>query len=191
LLVSEAEDRQVRRGWLGCPSCRSDYPVTEGVPDLRLKPEAPAVQRPRFEDDELPLKLLALSGLAGERGLLLLDDRLAHAAPAVAAQAPELDVISVSGAPAASQVAGVSVILSDVAFPLAEYRLRCVAAAPGGDRELVAAAARRVAAGGRLVLFDATDADLEEARAGGLEVIAAQGGTVVAERRAKRPLPLL
>jgi hypothetical protein len=55
----------------------------------------------------------------------------------------------------------------------------------------VAAAARRVAAGGRLVLFDATDADLEEARAGGLEVIAAQGGTVVAERRAKRPLPLL
>ncbi|NIR32714.1 MAG: hypothetical protein GWN84_26130, partial [Gammaproteobacteria bacterium] len=67
---------------------------------------------------------------------------------------------------------GISRILSETRYPLVEYRLPGVAIAPGGDRELVAAAARRVRTGGRLVLFDATDVDLEEVERTGLAVVA-------------------
>ncbi len=183
LLVREVEERRVRSGWLGCPECRTDYPVTDGVADLRLG----GLERPNradpLQDDELALKIVALSGMAHERGYLLLGDRLGHAASGVTELAPELEVIAVSSAPTPGGVVErVSRITSDVHFPLVEYRLRGVAIAPAGDRQLVAAAARRVAAGGRLVLFDAEDPDLEEAELAGLVVLAAEEGTAVAER---------
>jgi uncharacterized protein YbaR (Trm112 family) len=184
LVVEEAEGRRVKRGWLGCPNCSHDFPVENGVADLREEPAAPGAPRPAFQDDELALKIVALSGLANERGYLLLDERLAHAAVAVVELAPELEVIVVRSTPDDSaEQHGISRVLSDTHFPLAEYRLRAVAIAPAANRELVAAAARRVIAGGRLVLFDATDVDLDEVERAGLTVVAAEGGTLVAERK--------
>jgi uncharacterized protein YbaR (Trm112 family) len=184
LLVDEVDGRRVRRGWLGCPNCSRDFPVEHGVADLRQGPAAPGAPRPAFQDDELALKIIALSGLANERGYLLLDERLAHAAVAVVELAPEVEVIVVRSTPDDSaEQPGISRVLSDTHFPLAEYRLRAVAIAPAANRELVAAAARRVTAGGRLVLFDATDVDLDEVERAGLIVVAAEGGTLVAERK--------
>jgi uncharacterized protein YbaR (Trm112 family) len=189
LLVQEVEGRRVHSGWLGCPHCRHDFPVNGGVADLRLNFEATPHSRAPLRDDELALKIVALSDLAGERGYLLIDERLAHAASAVAELADDLEVIAVRSQPdESSERHGVSRILADVRYPLAEYRLRCVAIAPRGDQELVVAAARRVAAGGRLLLFDATDEDLEEAQRSGLAVIASDGGTAVAERKVDRVL---
>jgi len=183
LLVQEVGDRRVQRGWLGCPDCRTDYPVTGGVADLRLHSQTGRQPRSPLEDDELALQIVALSGLADERGYLLLDERLAHTAHAVAELAPALEVISVSpAADGSGGERGVSRVLSELRFPLVEYRLHAVAIAPGGDRELVAAAARRVAPGGRLLLFDAGDGDLEQVEASGLVILAAEGSTAVAER---------
>ncbi len=183
LLVREVEERRVLSGWLGCPECRIDYPVTDGVADLRIAGQSPPDRADPLNDDELALKIVALTGMAHERGYLLLGDRLAHAASGVTELARELEVIAVCSAPAPGGVVErVSRIVSDVRYPLVEYRLRAVAIAPAGDRQLVAAAARRVAAGGRLVLFDAGDADLEEAELAGLVVVAAKERTAVAER---------
>ncbi len=184
LLVHEVEERRVKRGWLGCPNCRNDFPVENGVADLRREPGAPKSPHPAYEDVELSLKIVALSGLADGRDYLLLDERLAHAAAAVVELAPELEVIVVRTTPddSAEQL-GISRVLSDTPFPIVEYRLRGVAIAPGGNRELVAAAARHVSTGGRLVMFDATDVDLEEVERAGLAVVAAEGGTAVAERK--------
>jgi uncharacterized protein YbaR (Trm112 family) len=183
LLVEEVEERRVNRGWLGCPNCRYDYPVEHGVADLRLDPEASAAPRPAFEEDELALKIVALSGLAEERGYLLLDERLAHSAAGVIEIAPELEVIVVRSKPDDSaERRGINRVLSDAGLPVGEYKLGGVAIAPGADRELVAAAARRVRTGGRLVLFDATEEDLAEVGRAGLTVVAAEGGTAVAER---------
>jgi len=184
LLVQEVDDRRVKTGWLGCPNCRHDYPVSGGVADLRLDPDSSPPARPAVEDDELALKVLALSGMSGERGFLLVGGRMAHAATAVAELAHELEVVALTTVPDGSvERHGVSRVLADVHFPLVEYRLRCVAIAPGGNPEEVAAAARRVAAGGRLVLFDASDVDIEEARRSGLTILASAGGTAVAERK--------
>jgi uncharacterized protein YbaR (Trm112 family) len=185
LLVDEVEQRRVQRGWLGCPNCRQDFPVENGVADLRSEPETPRAPRPAFEDEELALKIVALSGLADTRDYLLLDERLAHAAAAVVEMAPELEVIVLRNTPDNSaEQHGISRVLSDARFPLVEYKLRGVAIAPGTDPELVAAAARRVSTGGRLVLFDAADVDLKAVERAGLTVVAAEEGTAVAERKA-------
>jgi uncharacterized protein YbaR (Trm112 family) len=184
LLVHEAAERRVKHGWLGCPNCRHDFPVENGVADLRREPGTPRAPRPAFEDEELALKIVALSGLADQRDYLLLDERLAHAALAVVEMAPELEVIVVRTTPDDSaEQHGISRVLSDARFPLVEYRLRGVAIAPGANRELVAAAARRLSTGGRLVLFDAADVDLDEVERAGLTVVAAEGSTAVAERK--------
>jgi len=184
LLVREVDDRRVLGGWLGCPNCREDYPVNAGVADLRLDAETDAEAPAHYQTDDLPVKIVALSGLAQERGYLLLDERLAHAAAAVAELAPQLEVIAVARLPDQSTEShGVSRVLSDMRFPLAEYRLNGVAISPGGDVELVAAAGRRLGSGARLVLFDATDEDLDEVRRAGLTVVAAESGTAVAERK--------
>ncbi|NIR45124.1 MAG: Trm112 family protein [Gemmatimonadetes bacterium] len=184
LLVKDVEDRRVREGWLGCPNCRNDYPVEAGVADLRLAPGPETEAKPPYHEEELSIKIMALSGLEQEKAVLALDGRLAHAASAIVERAPELEIIVLLGSRDAGGVeAGVSRIMYDVEIPLAERALRCIALAPGGDPERVAAASRRVAGEGRLVLFDAREEDIEAAKSDGLTVLAAEGSTAVAERR--------
>lgn len=185
LLVEEVRERRVLRGWLGCPRCRTDFRVDRGIADLRLDTDRVVADPRPLDEAELGLKIVALSAVAQEGGYLLLGERLTPAAPVVSELAPELEVIAVSGKTweGGDDVERVSRIVSDTHFPLVEYRLRGVAIAPGGNGELVAAAARRVAVGGRLVLFDASREDLEEVGRCGLSLLAAEGGTAVAERR--------
>jgi uncharacterized protein YbaR (Trm112 family) len=184
LLVQEVEERRVRSGWLGCPGCRHDYPVLDGLADLRLESEQTAVTAQPVREDELALKILALTGLAEERAYLLLDERIAHAALEIVEMAPDLEVITVRESAGESETErhGISRVLAREPFPLAEYRLRGVAVAPGGDAALVRAAARRLAVGGRLALFDATPEDVREVERSGLRIVAAEGTTAVAER---------
>lgn len=184
LLVQEVNERRVESGWLGCAKCRHDFPVSGGVADLRLAPETTPRAAVAVEDDELALKVLALSGLAEERTYLLLGERLSHAAVGIVEMAPDLEVIALYPEPdGGPERHGVSRIVLDDGLPLVEFRLRAVAIAPGGDPERVRDAARRVAVGGRLVLFDAKAEDIEEVRRSALQLIAVEGGTVVAERR--------
>jgi len=191
LLAQEVKDRRVKNGWLGCPNCRHDYRVTDGTADLRLDPEAPPVSRGPVEDRELAVKVLALSGMSDERGYLVVGEGIAHVAAAVAELAPELEVVALVAALGdATEEAGLSRVLTDEPYPLAEYSLRAAAIAPGGDPELVTAAARRIAVGGRLVLFDASDVDVEAARRSGLSVLASEAGTAVAERK-RDSLPIM
>lgn len=184
LLVQQVEDRRVRTGWLGCSSCRRDYPVRDGIADLRLDPEKAAATHEPLRENELALKILAFTGLAEERAYLLLDERLAHSAAEIIEMAPDLEVITVcSGAgEGETERHGISRVLAGEPFPLAEHRLRGVAVAAGGDAALVRAAARRLAVGGRLALFDATPEDLREVERSGLRIAAAEGTTAVAER---------
>ena len=184
LLVREVEDRRVRSGWLGCPNCRRDYPVADGVADLRLEPDTRRPGRPAVDEDELAVKILALSGLAGERGFVLLGEGLEHAAAGITELAPELEVIAMAETPMRLAARpGVSGVACDVGLPVAERKLRCVAIAPAGAGEDVAAAARRVAAGGRLLMFNATADDIAEAERSGLTILAAEGTTAVVERK--------
>lgn len=189
LLALDVDARRVRSGWLGCPNCRVDYPIEEGVADLRIDRQAVTTAPNPVADEELALKTAALSGLTEGRGYVLLGERLTHAAPALADLLPGLEVIAIRSTPDDSRERpGVSRLLCEIAFPLAEYRLEAAAVAPGGDAVLVREAARRVKPDGRLVLFDADERDIEELERAGLTLAAHEGGTAVAERRVE-PLP--
>lgn len=188
LLVKDVEDRRVASGWLGCPECRRDYPVRDGVADLRLEPDSAASAAGReepLEEDELALKIAALCGLRDGPGYLLVVGRLAHTAPGLSELLPGVEIIALKRFPdEVGEVPGVSRVLADMRFPLVDHRLRAVALAPGADPEQVAAACRLVAVGGRLVLFEASDTDTEGAERSGLKIVARQGRVAVAERNA-------
>ena len=190
MLVEEIRDRRVRRGWLGCPNCRTDYPVSEGIARLMLEPEAERAVPASYEEGELALKVLALSGLAEKRGVLVLGERLAHVAVRVAELAPELEVVAMGGGEGNGVLDGVSHVACGASWPLVDGRADCVAIASGGDQTRVAMAGQRVGIGGRLLLFDAREEDAEEVRRIGLGLLAAEAGTVVAERRASS-LPVI
>jgi uncharacterized protein YbaR (Trm112 family) len=190
LLVEEVRDRRVRRGWLGCSNCRTDFPVDEGVAFLSLNSDAERTVRNAFEEDELALKLLALSGLSDRRGVFVLGERLAHVAPRLGQLAPELEVVSIGTSDECDAFENVSQIVCDASWPLVGGRIECVAIAAGGDSERVAMASQRVGSGGRLLLFDAREEDVDEARRSGLDILAAEAGTAVAERR-RSSLPIV
>ena len=185
LLTREMDGRRVLSGWLGCPNCRNDYPISGGMADLRTDPEAQVKAGQPLEDEELALKIAALCGLSEGGGLVLLGERVAHAAAPLSELLPELEVIAFRKESDDSEERhGVSRVVSEAAFPLASHKLRAVAVAPGGDAQLVEAAARCVAAEGRVVLFDAKANDVDELERSGLTVAAQEGRTAVAERGA-------
>ncbi len=183
LLVDAIEDRRVNSGRLGCANCRTDYPVCDGVADLRLAERA-ADEQPlgQIEDEGLAVKIAALSGLNEGPGYLLVSDRLAHTAPALADILPDIEVIAITRSAGPAEGDGVSPIAVDSGFPLLAYRLRAAAIAPGEDSAMVREAAMLVRAGGRLILFDAGDAAIAAAEDAGLALIARQDRTAVAER---------
>jgi uncharacterized protein YbaR (Trm112 family) len=187
LLVEDARDRRVYAGWLGCPACGNDYPVREGVADLRLEPASEVDGFGLHEEDELPVKVAALSGLTEGSEYLLIDPSLRHVAGAVADLLPEVEVVAfgldVAGS---SERHGVSRILTDRPFPVAAYRLRAAATA-SASLERLAGAARTVGPGGRFVMFDAGDAAVGELGAWGFELLAREGRTAVAERKSYDP----
>ena len=190
LLVEEVRDRRVRRGWLGCSHCRTDYPVRDGVARLMLEADAERAVPASYEEGELALKVLALSGLAEKRGVLVLGERLAHVAVRVAELAPELEVVAMGGGEENGVLDGVSHVACSASWPLVDGRADCVAIASGGDPTRVSMAGQRVGIGGRLLLFDAREEDVEEMSRIGLGLLAAEAGTVVAERRASS-LPII
>ena len=189
LLVESVEDRKVSEGWLGCPNCRTNYRVEAGVADLRRSKsqgtEADAGRAQPFRQEETPLKIAALSGLTEGPARILLGPRLSDAAEELVELLPGVEIIAVSREPIpASEREEVSYVISDSGLPLARYGLQAVALATGDDPESVTAAAVLIRAGGRLVLFEASERDREAVRETGLSIVASEHDTIVAERSA-------
>lgn len=188
MLAREVGDRRVKDGWLGCPNCGTDYPVREGIADLRVG--SGGMSPSPYEEEELALKIVALAAVRDEKGYLVIDEPLAAAARGIAELAPDMEVIVLHSGPASPETGeGASHVMTDGGFPLVEYRLRGVAIASRGDSDRVGAAARRVGAGGRLVLFDAEPEDSEAAERQGLQIIAREGRTAVAGRTSPSLFP--
>ncbi|MGH7545582.1 MAG: hypothetical protein ACREKI_05300, partial [Gemmatimonadota bacterium] len=84
LLVHETREGRVWRGWLGCPRCRADYPITGGLADLRDVRDAAPVAAEPFEREGLPLTMAALVGVTEGPAFVYVAPPLAGSAPAVA-----------------------------------------------------------------------------------------------------------
>lgn len=141
---------RVERGTLGCPVCRSRYPIVDCAVDFRVD----RVQReqhnaPSSESPSDPMRLIAQLGLSEPGGLLLLTGFYAALAAALIDQI-ETTCLIVDGVSVVREAA-VPFQLDD-RIPLVASVLRGAAvdeprASPGFLREL----ARTVRAGGRIV----------------------------------------
>jgi uncharacterized protein YbaR (Trm112 family) len=200
VLAEGIEDRRVRGGHLGCPNCRSQYPIRDRVADLRpggspSVESSPSAEAPRGGegDGDAAVRLAALMGLAGASGLALIAGPGARHAAAVSALVPELEVIAVSdsadGAGSAGAEAGVSRVLASGAGLPFRGGLRAAALTGGADDARLREGLRVLAPGARLVVDPAPADAAERLRGLGAEVLLQEDGVVVA-RAPGRPVEL-
>lgn len=194
VLADRLEARRVVDGHLGCPNCRSQYPVRERVADLRIGgSSSPESAESVAVSDEAAVRLAALMGLAGASGMALIAGPGAAHAAAVSALVPELEVIAVSdSADSADSIegeAGVSRVLAAAERLPFRGGLRAAALTGGADDARLREGLRVLAPGARLVVDPAPADAAERLRALGAEVLLADEGVVVA-RAPGRPVEL-
>lgn len=202
VLADRIEARRVVSGHLGCPNCRSQYPVRDRVADLRTGGSASADAADSADaaasagsagDGEAAVRLAALMGLAGASGMALIAGPGARHAAAVSALVPELEVIAVSEsgdvaeAPAAE--AAVSPVLAEGGRLPFRGGLRAAALTGGPDDAALREGLRVLAPGARLVVDPAPAGTGERLRGLGAEVLLEEDGVVVA-RAPGRPVEL-
>ena len=187
LLADRVEERRVLQGRLGCSNCREMYPVDGGVLDLRLVEGAETA--PDTPDEDAAVRVAALLGLAGAGGTVLVVGPGAELAPAIAALVPGLEVVALTGRPAAGPEApGVSRVAGGPALPLRGGMLRGVALTGAAAAEVPLAEALRVLAPGSRLLMDPAPVGAAEALGGvGAEVLLEQEGVLVAWKAGPAP----
>ncbi|HST59710.1 MAG TPA: hypothetical protein VLK84_13495 [Longimicrobium sp.] len=217
LLAERTEERRVVSGHLGCPNCRSQFPIRDRMADLRLGASASSASadpsasagpaesvdsaRGGEGDGEAAVRLAALMGLAGASGMALIAGPGARHASAVSALVPELEAIAVSesadsmdSADAGDSAdgadsAGVSRVLASGAGLPFRGGLRAAALTGGADDARLREALRVLAPGARLVVDPAPADAAERLRGLGAEVLLDEEGVVVA-RAPGRPVEL-
>ncbi|HEY0024165.1 MAG TPA: hypothetical protein VGB24_14715 [Longimicrobium sp.] len=178
------EERRVVEGRLGCANCRETYAIGGGVAHLSLGSAtgADVPADPPADDPEAPVKLAALMGLAGARGLVMLEGPGGRHAAALATLVPEVEVVAV-GAGSATPPAmepGVSRVRAGAALPFRDGAMRGAALTSGAGDDRLREALRVLAPGARL-LVDPADAETAARLRGlGAQVMLEQEDVVVA-----------
>lgn len=187
LLADRMADRRVRQGTLGCPNCRDSFPVTDGFVDLRAPPRGalPAGRAGADPGSEVEgaQRIVALLGIQRGPGTVVLTGRAARLASSVAFAVEDLQTVAVDAdAREWPDAPSVSRMVAGPGLPFFSGMLRGAVVDGVLGRAQILEGARVVAPKSRVVVVDAavdTRDVLEEA---GLEVLAAESGTVVATR---------
>src|SRR5690606_2475537 len=106
VLADRLVDRRVLEGALGCPNCRTRYPIRGGVADLwptegtsQAESGAPGEAASGVDEGEAAFRLAALMGVTRGPGFSLIVGGSAWLAPAVAAMIEQLEVVAVTLGP--------------------------------------------------------------------------------------------
>jgi uncharacterized protein YbaR (Trm112 family) len=179
LAARRVDDRDVMEGTLGCPVCKAEYPIVDGVahfdggtPRLTAAAAAPP------EDDAL--RLAALLDLADPRGFAVLVGQTAAYGPLIATMT-DVQLLLVdppAGIRMGLGLSGLTTPPNAAMFPLAAGSARAVALDSSAGSEQVHAAVDLLRAGGRLVA--PASIDVPE----GLTELARDEQVFVAERAA-------
>jgi uncharacterized protein YbaR (Trm112 family) len=184
LLSDRIEDRRIASGRLGCANCREVYPIENGVADLR-HPTVPRLETcpPGGEPEEdRAIRVAALLGAQPANATLLLVGGGSALAARVAEIFPEVHLVV--SAPEPAGAAGAHALLSPIAhgarLPFRDGSFRGVAVVDVAVEPIALELARVLTPGARVVA-DGAPADAEEfLRDSGLDILLAQGSTVVA-----------
>lgn len=131
LFMERAEDRRVVTGALGCPACRTQFPIAGRVADLRADGAGPGTGQAGAGAGEVDaVRIAALLELGEGRGFVLLDGPRALAAAAalagLVADAEPVVEIRAAEAEEASRLP-VSAFLGSGMLPVGDRTMRAVA----------------------------------------------------------------
>lgn len=159
--VARMAGRHIIEGTLGCPVCRREYPVRDGVG--WFAPPSPGDVEPIVEslaptpDTDRVARAAALLGLADPGGIVVLGGGWGDCAEALAELGPA-HVVVLDGAPPPGSRPEISSLRVGDRLPFAAGAVRAIALGPGVtgisagvDDTLLASAAHALRARGRLV----------------------------------------
>ena len=157
LAATRIEARHIRVGTLGCPVCRAEYPINDGIADFRLgtSPDgaAPARSASRGSDaiDDVNAEhLAALLDLDDALGFVVLVGAWAHRAAELLEREPVPPLLVLDPPEGLPILPGMSGVRSGSSLPLAAGAARAVAV-DDADATRLASAAHVTRSGGRIV----------------------------------------
>lgn len=189
LSTGEVAGRMVRSGIVGCPVCRREHPIVRGVVDFTgggkreagsaappgTTPPASRLPLPAVE----PQDLLALLGLTGPGGyVVLLGDAVRHA-EGLAALLPGIHCVGINAPPGAEELPVLSLLRSANVIPLRQAMARGVVVGADMARAPWLDEARRVLLRGRRLVIE----DEAAAPGAGVTRLAAEHGLWVGEKK--------
>jgi len=193
-VVHESVGHRVMRGFLGCPTCDSRFPIEERAVHLQEQESGDRPKAPSSSGSsgvslaaESAMLIGAVLDLAQGSGYVLLGPELSEMADAVASLAERWEVVSLGGVRAAdaAQSANVSriVLPADGSPPVLPGRFGAAALAgdPAPDRVRQYAAALRPL--GRLAIVAPGPGSVGAMREAGLDLMAGDERVAVASRR--------
>lgn len=173
LLPEVTEGRSVRTGTLGCPVCRVEYRIEDGVAIFAPRPDRPAATPPISG-----AALHALLGIAGPGGYAALVGDVTALAPSLARSVPGVHFAAVRPAVGLEESPALSLVEADrLPFKRASLRGVALGSGMGADPGWVADAFRAVLPGLRVVGAGAAPS------IDGLEVLATAEGWWVGRKR--------
>ncbi|HKP16177.1 MAG TPA: Trm112 family protein [Gemmatimonadaceae bacterium] len=156
LATSRINARHIQEGALGCPVCRAEYPIRDGIVDLRLdRTVAPTARAGQGVDAPLITRvpadhLAAMLSLGDALGFAVLIGAWGRHAAALLDLANVPPLLLVDPPADVEMVPGMSGVLADAVLPLAVGSARAVAADDDGTLRLESAV-QTTRAGGRVV----------------------------------------
>jgi uncharacterized protein YbaR (Trm112 family) len=176
-------DRRVQAGALGCPNCRRQYRIADGIADLiaESSPTGSHVEVATEYGADMPIRIAALLGLDHSPGFALIMGPAARFAGDVAKLAPEFEIIA--DAAHAPPAAGVSRVRSGPRIPFYAEKLRGVWLSGASAASGIEEAARVLHPLGRLVLQPSPPDGRVRLAEAGLKLLAEQNETLLASRK--------
>ena len=161
--AARTNSRSIVAGVLGCPVCRAEYPISNGIAHFGQPPRPTAVLPP---DEAEALRLAALLDLTDSRGYVVLVGELgAHAR--LMQRFSDVQVLLINPPSGLELGAGVSALTTSGVLPLATGSARAVALGDAATVDELLSAVDAVRPGGRLVApitLDVADGVAEIAR---------------------------
>lgn len=191
LLADSVENRRVLRGRLGCSNCREQYPVSEGLAELRwgsadppsLKIDSTGNATRSTAGDEAALRVAALLGVTEGPARLALVGTAAGLAAAVADLLPSVEIIAVAEhrLPGPER-SGVTRVWATGALPLYDASVQGVAIVGHQADRWLPEAVRVLAPAARLVIQGAESGTAARLATLEMTLLLDQEGVVVAAR---------
>ena len=170
-------DRDVRAGRLGCPVCRAEYVIVDGV--VRFTGGSPAIAPSGAVSEPAPdaaLRIAAMLDLATPGGLVVLEGEWGRAG-ATLASLVDAQLLLLNAPTGVAERDGLSAVVCASSLPVAREACRGIAlGAAASDGKLARAVAPALRARGRLLLPVA--APIPD----GFDVLASDDRWTVAER---------